>query len=85
MTDSLDLSTLRTIKSALQSEIKRCERIGDLMTARQMRIRNALAKVDAAIESEHEKLAGVKECEGHPAGPYDAMGRTVYCDGSCRR
>lgn len=25
------------------------------------------------------------ECEGHPSGPYDAMGVTVYCDGSCRR
>lgn len=24
------------------------------------------------------------ECEGHPAGPYEAMGETVYCDGSCR-
>lgn len=26
--------------------------------------------------------AGV-ECQGHPAGPFDAMGSTVYCDGSC--
>lgn len=25
------------------------------------------------------------ECEGHPAGPFDPMGETVYCDGSCRR
>lgn len=25
------------------------------------------------------------DCEGHPAGPYDPMGQTVYCDGSCRR
>lgn len=24
------------------------------------------------------------ECEGHPAGPYDPMGQTVYCDGTCR-
>lgn len=24
------------------------------------------------------------ECRGHPAGPYDPMGVTVYCDGSCR-
>jgi hypothetical protein len=24
------------------------------------------------------------ECEGHPAGPFDPMGQTVYCDGSCR-
>lgn len=22
-------------------------------------------------------------CEGHPAGPFDLMGQTVYCDGSC--
>lgn len=25
------------------------------------------------------------ECQGHPAGPFDPMGQTVYCDGSCRR
>jgi hypothetical protein len=24
------------------------------------------------------------ECEGHPAGPFDPMGETVYCDGTCR-
>jgi hypothetical protein len=24
------------------------------------------------------------ECEGHPSGPFDPMGETVYCDGSCR-
>jgi hypothetical protein len=24
------------------------------------------------------------ECEGHPAGPYDPAGETVYCDGTCR-
>jgi len=23
------------------------------------------------------------ECAGHPAGPFDPMGATVYCDGSC--
>lgn len=23
-------------------------------------------------------------CEGHPAGPFDPMGQTVYCDGTCR-
>lgn len=25
-----------------------------------------------------------RECRGHPAGPYDPPGQTVYCDGSCR-
>lgn len=25
------------------------------------------------------------ECEGHPAGPCDPMGETVYCDGTCRK
>jgi hypothetical protein len=23
-------------------------------------------------------------CPGHPAGPSDPMGQTVYCDGSCQ-
>lgn len=27
---------------------------------------------------------GKRECQGHPAGPFDPMGVTVYCDGSCR-
>lgn len=27
--------------------------------------------------------AEAPECEGHPAGPFDPMGVTVYCDGSC--
>lgn len=22
-------------------------------------------------------------CQGHPAGPCDPMGETIYCDGSC--
>jgi len=24
-----------------------------------------------------------QECEGHPAGPFDPMGETVFCDGTC--
>lgn len=25
------------------------------------------------------------ECDGHPAGPFDPMGETVYCDGTCNQ
>lgn len=31
-----------------------------------------------------EALRWGSHCEGHPAGPFDPMGQTVYCDGSCR-
>lgn len=24
-----------------------------------------------------------RQCDGHPAGPYDPLGQTVYCDGTC--
>lgn len=27
----------------------------------------------------------VPPCDGHPAGPSDPMGETVYCDGSCNK
>lgn len=26
-----------------------------------------------------------RKCQGHPAGEFDPMGQTVYCNGSCRR
>lgn len=29
-------------------------------------------------------VAEPNECEGHPGGPFDPMGETVYCDGSCK-
>ncbi len=35
-----------------------------------------------------EELYGIEDvgegCEGHPPGPFDPMGVTFYCDGSCR-
>lgn len=32
-----------------------------------------------------EEILEENECEGHPPGPLDPMGVTVYCDGSCRK
>jgi hypothetical protein len=34
--------------------------------------------------SQRRRQAEPAECEGHPAGPFDEMGVTVYCDGSCQ-
>lgn len=31
-----------------------------------------------------EYLQSLALCEGHPAGEFDPIGITVYCDGSCR-
>lgn len=31
-----------------------------------------------------ESMKKPVECQGHPASPFDPMGQTVYCDGSCR-
>lgn len=33
------------------------------------------------IEAAYEQ----PQCNGHPAGPGDPMGETVFCDGSCRK
>jgi len=38
----------------------------------------------ALTEDEGEAVeAAVRECQGHPAGPFDPRGETMYCDGSC--
>jgi hypothetical protein len=36
------------------------------------------------LEAGDEGTANAPECEGHPAGAFDSMGETVYCDGSCQ-
>jgi hypothetical protein len=48
---------------------------GDLV-----RIQEELGELLAWIRNEGEPA----ECEGHEPGPWDPMGQTVYCDGSCR-
>lgn len=42
--------------------------------------RITLAGTEALDDAED---ADEPECEGHPAGPFDPMGETTYCDGSC--
>lgn len=38
-----------------------------------------LSEIHASIEDSG------RECEGHHPGPFDPMGETVYCDGTCQR
>lgn len=40
--------------------------------------------LDASILAGLDVPDCIGECEGHPAGPSDPMGQTVYCDGTCR-
>jgi len=49
------------------------------------RAENALARCVQAIQAAEAMTVDEDGCEGHPAGPYDPMGVTVYCDGSCRK
>lgn len=40
------------------------------------------ARADAIYAAQRDEDLE-NECPGHPAGPFDPMGETVYCDGSC--
>lgn len=55
------------------------------------RVPVAKTGIMVSIVEDHEPEAPAEEvdavetgCQGHPAGPEDSMGETVYCDGSCR-
>lgn len=41
-----------------------------------------MTDLEAAIDEDRDD--DDDDCQGHPAGPFDPMGETVYCDGSCR-
>lgn len=38
---------------------------------------------DFDYDYDEEDIPHPDDCKGHPAGPNDPMGETVYCDGSC--
>jgi hypothetical protein len=44
-----------------------------------------IEEAETAVRREYEEDEDDEddECGGHPAGPSDPMGVTVYCDGSC--
>jgi hypothetical protein len=46
--------------------------------------RHAMRTVYGFTRDQVQKLGAKRECQGHPAGPFDPMGQTVYCDGACR-
>ena len=45
-------------------------------------IKALILEAYSEFESAHSTVDN--KCEGHPAGPYDLMGQTVYCDGTCQ-
>lgn len=50
--------------------------------ARLDRVASVMAEVEELYKAVDYRTE--PECAGHPAGPADPMGQTVYCDGSCR-
>lgn len=47
--------------------------------------RTGIEVEDAVWNEIQDALEWDGQCQGHPAGEFDLMGQTVYCDGSCRR
>lgn len=43
-----------------------------------------VAHYDPECPEHGEDELDIIECPGHPAGPFDPMGQTVYCDGTCQ-
>lgn len=41
-------------------------------------------ELERYVDEQRERERRLDGCRGHPAGPFDPMGQTVYCDGSCR-
>ena len=46
------------------------------------RFKQLVFRVLTNYDNEHDDDP-LAECGGHPASPFDTMGETVYCDGSC--
>ena len=83
-TAAVAVVTGHEIRKSLRRMIKRCAKPDKAPTVEQL-LRGHPAQIPEYSAGDH--VPGVKfkhECRGHMPGPYDPMGETVYCDGSCR-
>lgn len=59
------------------------EIVSRLETAKAAFLAGDTVAASAAFDAAYKVRDG-DECDGHPAGPFDPMGETVYCDGTCK-
>jgi hypothetical protein len=78
------LKTFETLNNELSQLYRQCARENAAGYDRP----ETNTKIDAAEKAEHDAWIAYREadrsCDGHWTGPFDPMGVTVYCDGSCR-
>lgn len=80
--------TLRVPAEDLRDAEKQAEGIGDAM---ELMIESVYPSFDTDTDNYGQVIVytghyvdqSQNKCEGHPAGPHDPMGETVFCDGSC--
>jgi hypothetical protein len=72
------IAELKAEIEAIEEDIKNpvAARVRDLLNEQKYTTR----QIGEIVEREF----GKKTCDGHPAGPHDPMGQTVFCDGSCK-
>jgi hypothetical protein len=72
---------------ALWNAARHAHEIGVLLSTAQTAInQQGYNPPDDSEESDHDEgEEGDAGCQGHPAGPFDPMGVTVYCDGTCQQ
>lgn len=57
---------------------------GEIVAMTEAEALAAIGRLTAWAAAADEASEDARTCQGHPAGPHDPMGQTVYCDGTCR-
>ena len=72
---------------ALWTAARHAHEIGVLLSTAQTAINQQGYNLpdDSEESADDEADEGDAGCQGHPAGPFDPMGVTVYCDGTCQQ
>jgi hypothetical protein len=80
--------SVRAANKALWTAARHAHELGVLLSTAQTAInQQGYTPPDATDDSEDPDGSdeGDGGCQGHPAGPFDPMGVTVYCDGTCQQ
>jgi hypothetical protein len=84
--DAISVGLLRPNRMGVLETIKPEFRAGKLGSVSEEQGGGGIPQTsrERAVQHQAKKTINKNKCQGHPAGPYDPMGQTVYCDGSCR-
>ena len=78
-------ASVAVASEAMRTAARHAHELGVLLSTAQTAINQQGYRLPNDSDESDQGDEEASGCQGHPAGPFDPMGVTVYCDGTCQQ